>query len=135
MASSVIALFGGAEKGAFETAYYCTGLEELFEQLGQPPEESFGLFFAVQSLLYGQPLIYFRVRQEGVTTNDYLFGLHMLQDPYFPIKEIDALFLPGVGSEEILDEGCKLCRARQSRLIVKECDFYDFLTCYTRYNV
>ncbi len=128
MGLPVIALFGGAERGLLETAYYCDSLHTLFELLGEPPEDSQGLFFAVQTILYGNPLVYFRVREEGVSLSDYLLGLEMLSAPDFPIKDIRALFLPGVGSKSVVDEGLKVCRLRRSFFIVNENDFYDLLT-------
>ena len=128
MISSVLALFGASSRGQVEKAYYCTELTHLFEQLGEPPQDSQGLFFAIQSLLYGQPVIYFRVLEEGVSVDDYLFGLTMLRDPNWPLRDIRALFLPGVGSKEILEEGVKLCSDRHSLLLMSETDFYDFLT-------
>lgn len=128
MTASVIALFGESEKGALETAYYCRSLRELFEYLGEPPNETQGLFFAVQTLLLGTPIIYFRVREEGISLEDYFFGLHLLRDASTTFIRLQAIFLPGVGSRELIDEGVTLCRERQSLLIVREADFYDYMT-------
>lgn len=123
----VIALFGEAEKGHIETAYFCKNLEQLFELLGQPPEDTRGLFFAVQTLLYGKPLIYFRVREEGISIDDYLSGLHLLWEDAYSIIRLQALFLPGVGSKQLIEEGSKLCQARKSLLLMSEHDFFDYL--------
>lgn len=123
----VIALFGESEKGELDTAHFCKTLDDLFEKLGQPPQESLGLFFAVQALLYKKPLLYFRVRVEGVSTEDYLSGLHFLWEDSFSIIRLQALFLPGVGSKTLIDEGCKLCVARKSLLMMSEQDFFDYL--------
>src|SRR5690242_16921748 len=109
---SVIALFGAAGRGELETAYYCKNLPQLFEHLGEPPEETKGLYFAVQSILYGHPLVYFRVRDEGHSVDDYLYGLALLKNPNYPLRDIQALFLPGVGSKELLDEAVKLSQIR-----------------------
>jgi hypothetical protein len=124
MASSLIALFGEAEKGKLETFYYCSCLGELFDRLGEPPKDAQGLHFAVQSLLFGMPILYFRVREEGENPEDYFYGLHYLRK----FQPFSALFLPKVGSKELLDEGFELCREHQSLLIVTACDFYDFMT-------
>src|SRR5438552_55416 len=127
MHTPVIALFGEAEKGQLEMAHYCRDLEQLFELLGEPPKETLGLFFAIQSLLYGQPLLYFRVREEGVSLKDYEYGLHLLHDDSFEPFHLQALFLPGVGSKDLIEEGWKLCKARRSVLIMNEKDLYDYL--------
>jgi len=136
MIASVIALFGEAEKGHLDTAYYCKNLEQLFEYLGEPPQDAKGLFFAIQSLLHGKPLVYFRVEEEGVSMRDYVYGMRLLKDPDFPIGPLNALYLPGVGSQELLEEGFSVCRQQKSLLIMDEADFYDYLTdkptCTTR---
>src|SRR5438128_2435457 len=103
MTASVTALFGEAEKGNLETAYYCRTLEELFQHLGEPPNETHGLFFAVQTLLYGRQVVYFRVREEGISVQDYFFGLHLLRDCTSTLLHLQALYLPGVGTRELID--------------------------------
>lgn len=128
MADSVIALFGAAEKGELKTAYYCKDVLQLFEHFGEPPEETSGLYFAIQALLYGKPLVYFRVQVEGVSTEDYLYGLDFLYDLHHPLIALQALFLPGVASKKLLDVGVRLCKSHRSLLIMNENDFYDFLT-------
>lgn len=128
MSTSVIALFGEAERGALEKAYYCKNLRELFEYLGEPPDETHGLFFAIQTLLFGRQVIYFRVREEGISVPDYQFGLHLLRDMNPALIRMQALFLPGCGSSELLDEGLLLCKEQRSLLIVREVDFYDYMT-------
>lgn len=133
MTASVIALFGESQKGELETAYYCQSLGDLFESLGEPPSDTHGLFFAVQSLLFGQEVIYFRVREEGISLDDYQSGLSRLQRFSTSIIRLKALFLPGVGSREILDEGFTLCRKQKSLLIVREADFYDYMTDSSKY--
>ncbi len=126
--TDVVALFGEAERGSVQTAYFCKDLKQLFERFGEPPAHTQGLFFAVQTLLYGHPVVYFRVREEGSSFQDYLFGLHFLKGISSPILHLHALFLPGVGSQELIDEGLQVCRQKQSVLIMCEADFYDYLT-------
>jgi hypothetical protein len=128
MTEPVVALFGAAQKGELKTAYYCKDVLQLFEHFGEPPEESEGLFFAIQALLYGKQLVYFRVREEGESVEDYLYGLDFLRDLHHPLIAIKALFLPGVASKELLEVSCKLCLSHQSLLIMNDRDFYDFLT-------
>jgi hypothetical protein len=124
-----IALFGEAEKGEFRTAYYCKTLEELAECLGEPPSrDSRGLDFAIQALLYQRGVVYFRVHEEGFSTQDYLQGLNALErKELFPC--ITALCLPGVGNSEIITATDSICNLHQSFLILTEKDFYDYLTC------
>lgn len=126
--SSAIALFGEAEKGDLETVYYCSRMEQLFHFFGQPPNDTTGLFYAIQTLLYQKPIIYFRVRQEGMSLKDYHFGLHLLRDYARKIPHVGALFLPRVGSKAIIDEGLSICQENRSLLLITEADFYDYLS-------
>lgn len=128
MGDAVVVLFGEAERGKLQTPYLCSSLQQLFEYLGEPPVETVGLHFAVQTLLFNQPLLYFRVEEEGQSLDDYKAGLEMLR--YLPSSQIllRALFLPRVGSEPLINECLSLCRTKHSLLLVTEPDFYDYLT-------
>ncbi len=127
-ATAAIALFGEAEKGLLDTVYFCRSLWELFDSLGEPPRDTHGLYFAVQTLLHGTAVIYFRVREEGVSSDDYVAGFRQLRDISSSIITLQALFLPGVGSDTLIDEGVTLCHEKHSLLIVREADFYDYMT-------
>jgi hypothetical protein len=122
-----IALFGEAEKGNYKTPYHCRTLNQLIDFFGNPPEESRGLFFAIQALLYHRDLIFFRVKEEGFSLQDYMQGLKILEqtDPNEPVA---AICLPGVGSGEIIEVSTSICQKLQSILITTESDFYDYLT-------
>jgi hypothetical protein len=124
-----IALFGEAERGEFRTAYYCKTLEQLSEYLGEPPSKDCkGLDFAIQALLYQWGVVYFRVHEEGFSTQDYLSGFNSLENKnLFP--NITALALPGVGNAEIIQATDPICSLYQSFLILTEKDLYDYLTC------
>ncbi|MCH1429632.1 MAG: hypothetical protein L7U87_02615 [Chlamydiales bacterium] len=122
-----VALFGEAEKGQFNTAYFCYSLPELLDSFGNPPESSLGLHFAIQSLLFNQNLIYFRVEEEGFSVKDYLLGLKFLKK-YDQISNISAICLPGVGNSEILKEVTPICQAHNSLILTSESDLYDYLT-------
>lgn len=122
-----IALFGEAEKGEFETAYFCRNLPDLAEHLGHPPEESKGLYFAVQALMYQHQLIFFRVHEEGFSTDDYLLGLRLLKNEVL-IPELSAICMPGVGDAELIENSTCLCAQHDSVLILDESDLYDYLT-------
>lgn len=124
-----MALFGEAEKGKFNTAYYCESLSQLVEFLGNPPPESRGLFFAVQALLFERNLIFFRVEEEGFSYQDYFLGLRMLQKKD-QVPDIAAICLPGVGDAEIIEAAVPLCHLHNSIIITTEPDLYDFLSDY-----
>lgn len=122
-----IALFGEAEKGEFNTAYYCQNLAELDEFLGNPPPQSKGLYYAVQALLFKRNLIFFRVMEEGFSTQDYLTGVHLLEQQKL-ISKLDAICIPGVGDPTVLNALLPICQQYHSILISNEADFYDYLT-------
>lgn len=122
-----IFLFGEAEKGDFCFPYCFKTLEELCCTLGQPPEESLGIHFAIQALLMNKPCTFFRVKEEGYSLEDYLRGLHLLESdleklPFF------AIGLPGVGDPKLIEITALLCQKKKSSLIITEQDLYDYLT-------
>lgn len=122
-----VALFGEAERGEFNTAYFCQNLEQLDEFFGNPPPESKGLFYAVQALLFKRDLIFFRVTEEGFSIQDYLTGLRLLEHQRL-IPHLDAVCIPGVGDPEVFDAFQPVFQQYHSILIANEADFYDFLT-------
>lgn len=67
-------LFGEAEKGDMCAPLRLQSLIELQEQLGNPPEGSLGIDYAVQTLLYKRELIFYRIREEGFNNEDYMRG-------------------------------------------------------------
>ncbi len=123
----VIALFGEAEKGAFKIPHVLDKLPQLVDLLGNPPEESQGLFFAIQSLLYNRQIIYFRVDEEGFSYPDYFNGLKYLGDRE-KVKKITAICMPGMGDPTILAATDVICHFHKSFLITNQKDLYDFLT-------
>lgn len=123
----VVALFGEAEKGPFQTPHLLKDLPQLVDLLGQPPPESEGLFFAIQALLFQRELIYFRVEEEGFGYADYLSGLKFLRDRE-KVKTLQAICMPGVGDRKILDASQSLCHIHKSLLITTQKDLYDYLT-------
>lgn len=120
-------LFGEAEKGDLCMPLLFRSLPELADKLGNPPEESEGILYAVQALLYDRELIYFRVREEGFSYTDYLKGLGFLQNKdAFPL--LAGICMPGVGNHELLAAAKPVCEMHQSCLIISEKDLYDYLT-------
>lgn len=122
-----IALFGEAERGEFRTAYFCQYLEELDEYFGNPPNQSKGLYYAVQALLFKRNVIFLRVAEEGFSIQDYLSGLKMLEEQRV-IPHLDAICMPGVGDQEVLNGAQPICELYHAILITNEADFYDYLT-------
>lgn len=119
-----VALFGEAEKGIYQKPYICRSLGELVEHLGSPPENSEGLYYAVQVLLYEWDLVFFRVQEEGFSQQDYLKGLKKLEKEPF----VSAIYMPGVGDQKIIDATKPLCEMHRISLIMNEKDLYDYLT-------
>ena len=120
-------LFGEAEKGDLCMPLHFRSLPELADRLGNPPEESEGILYAVQALLYDRELIFFRVREEGFSYTDYLKGLGFLQNKdAFP--SLAGICMPGVGNHELLAAAKPVCEMHQSCLIISEKDLYDYLT-------
>lgn len=122
-----IAIFGEAERGSFQTAFFCQNLEQLERNLGNPPENSRGMHLAIQSLLYERNLIFFRVKEEGFSTQDYLYGLYLLETQHL-FANIRAIGMPGVGDLQILEASEVICDIYKSMLITTEADLYDYLT-------
>lgn len=122
-----IALFGEAERGEYRTAYFCEDLTQLDEYFGNPPTGSRGLYYAVQAILFQRNLIFFRVPEEGFSTQDYLSGLNLLEKQKL-ITQVNAICMPGVGDQEVLNAIKPLCSLHHSILITNESDFYDYLT-------
>lgn len=126
-----VALFGEAERGGLATLISIKSLTELNENLGNPPDESRGLFFAIQFLLYQHELIYIRVREEGFSTREYLKGMKQLLNQKNHLT-LSAICLPGVGDAKIIDAMVSVCEERRCFLVTTERDLYDYLTSLQR---
>lgn len=122
-----VVLFGEAEKGKFNTAYFCQDLAELDEFFGNPPPNSQGLYYAVQALLFKRNLVFFRVMEEGFSLQDYLIGVKLLEQQQL-LSHLDAICLPGVGDPTVLNAVQPVCQQYHSIIISSESDFYDYLT-------
>jgi hypothetical protein len=127
MSVKTVVTFGEAEKGEYQIPYFFHSLTQVVETLGNPPQESQGLQYAVQALLFKHNLIFFRVQEEGFSTKDYISGLKQLEKVE-KIGHIDAVCLPGVGDSHIIDATQPVCRIHKSLLIMTEKDLYDYLT-------
>jgi hypothetical protein len=128
MGLPTIALFGEAEKGEFCSAYFCSSLPQLADCLGNPPDHSRAIDYAVQALYYHYNLIFFRVREEGFSEPDYYRGATILKDVNQPALSLVAICIPGVGSHPIIQVMFDLCTKHHSILITTESDLYDYIT-------
>jgi hypothetical protein len=122
-----IFLFGEAEKGDFCTPLLCRSLPQLAQTFGNPPEESLGLLYAIQALMFERELIYFRVKEEGFSVSDYMRGIRLLENRE-AFHDLTAICMPGVGDAEIIDATSSICSLYRSLLITTEKDLYDYLT-------
>jgi hypothetical protein len=121
---ALIALFAEAEKGSFRTPLLIRSLEELLDKTGNPPQESQGIFFAIQALLYQRSLLFFRVTEEGFSKEDYFSGIAQLVKKK---EKIHAIALPGVGDGEIFEAAHPLFDLYHCLLLTTEKDFLDYL--------
>ncbi|MEM7175890.1 MAG: hypothetical protein AAF443_08225 [Chlamydiota bacterium] len=126
-----IALFGEAEKGELASPFFIQSLIQLNEELGNPPEESRGIDFAVQFLLYECALIYVRVEEEGFSSHQYTKGINLLIE-HAQAPPLAAICLPGVGNENIISATKPLCELYNTLIITTERDLYDYLTSLRR---
>lgn len=126
-----VALFGEAEKGEYRTAYYIETLGQLADSLGHPPDESKGLYYAVQALLYRRGVIFFRVKEEGFSIDDYLLGLNFLQNKDL-VPNLSAIGLPGMGNAHVIEASAPVCQMHESILLCNEHDLYDYLSYTSR---
>lgn len=122
-----IFLFGAAERGEYCSPIPCHTLMQLLNTFGNPPEESEGISYAIQSLLYERDLYFFRVEEEGFSLPDYYQGLRLLRKKEIE-QPISAICMPGVGDGQIIEFASMICSLLHSVLIVNQKDFYDYLT-------
>lgn len=127
MNTPAVALFGEAERGAFDQGFLCGGVSELMEYFGNPPPDSRGLHYAVQALLYKYHLIFFRVEQEGFSKKDYFNRIQILSASPL-IERVHAICTPGVGDKAIINALLPLCHEHHQILITNESDLLDYLT-------
>lgn len=129
METCTIALFGEAERGLYKKGYFLEELDQLADIFGNPPPDSLGLFYATQALLYRFPLIFFRVQEEGFSTEDYLEGARILSES--PLAgRVRAICSPGVGDHRLINTLTDFCEARRQIFITTERDFIDYLHAY-----
>jgi hypothetical protein len=128
-----IFLFGEAEKGDFCVPQLCKSLPQLADLFGNPPEDSLGILYGVQTLLYERDLIFFRVKEEGFSFHDYMKGIKLLQNKEL-VSSVNAICMPGVGDADIIEATYPICTLHKSFLIITEKDLYDYLTAFRQAN-
>ena len=121
-----IALFGESEKGRFHFPYFCDNLLKLANTLGNPPKESLGLLLAIQAIMYERQIIFFRVQEEGFSSDDYMKGFEILKDKN-KIKNLSAVCLPKVGDHIIINSLDPICKLHDSIMITTQKYFFDYL--------
>jgi len=127
MLEKAVAVFGESERGDYCRPHICQTMNQLYETFGHPVPESAGIHFAVQVLLHDFSLVYYRVREEGYSLQDYFEGLWQLEN--HPVEsELSAIGMPGVGNGEVIESVSSICAIHQSILIMTESDLYDYLT-------
>ncbi|NGX39137.1 MAG: hypothetical protein KR126chlam1_00458 [Chlamydiae bacterium] len=120
-------IFGESEKGELCTPTLFLTLAELAEKMGNPNPESKGINSAVQMLLSQYPIIFYRVREEGYSKEDYLRGVKLLYKESSSMN-LSAICLPGVGDAEIINPLTPICKKNSLLMILSEEDLYDYLT-------
>ena len=119
-------VFGEAERGEYCKPILCSSILHLFDHLGNPPESTEGIAYAVQFLSFSLDLLFFRVEEEGFSEQDYQHGLKLLRRREIPLS-ISGICMPGVGNGEIIQEAASICSEQKSILILSPKDLYDFL--------
>lgn len=120
-------VFGESEKGPFCQPIALANLNAAQGQIGQPPAGTLGVECAVQSLLYGREVLFYRVREEGYARGDYTQGLQYLRSKAKHLKLV-GISLPGVGDARIIEPLAELCQSLSAILLLSEADLYDYLT-------
>lgn len=120
-------LFGEAEKGEMCSPLRLENLVDLAERLGNPPSDSIGIDYAVQTLLFKHELIYYRIAEEGFSHADYMRGVKLLYN-YGRKMHLSAICLPGVGDRRIIESLGPICQQINALLVLTEKDLYDYLT-------
>ena len=125
---SRIFLFGEAEKAKSCQPLAIGSLADLSEKVGNfSTSGGQGLDCAVQILLFNHELIFYPVREEGFSPEDYFRGIEFLEKEG-KTMQLCAVSLPGVGDPQIIDALMPICQREKLLLILCESDLYDYLT-------
>lgn len=122
-----IVIFGKTDSAKPGKFYHIENLEELIHKIGMPIDETIGTHLAVQTLLYNYSVIYYPVKQEGMSKTCYEEGMKKLKRNKHA-NEVSAIVMPGFGSKNVLDQALDFCTEKKCLLILNEDDYYDFLS-------
>ncbi|NDE82418.1 MAG: hypothetical protein EB051_02220, partial [Chlamydiia bacterium] len=78
-------------------------------------------------------IVFFRVKEEGFSIQDYRKGLRLLQIKA-AIPVLSAIYIPGIGDLDLIEEVTQVCHIHNSLLVITEKDLYDYLTCFPDQN-
>lgn len=121
---STFALFGEAEKGDYNKALLCHSQEDIDLYLGQKTP---GISLATQALSHGYDVLFFRVKEEGFSIDNYVFGLHFLNTNAQTFNLV-AISLLGVGDFYVIEAARSLCQKYHCFLFISDKDLYDLAT-------
>lgn len=115
-----VAVFGQASKGETSNVYTINSHQELFCKIGDAPEGSKGIQYALEALDYGRRVYFIPVREEGCNSAEYYVALPRLFN-----LGIDAVYIPGGGSFRLIED---LLQKLKAVILISESDAYDYLT-------
>ncbi len=121
-----IAIFGESKEGPLKTLLLLRSLPNIVEIIGNPTETGLGVHMAIQAMLFGREVLFYRIEEEGFQRENYAFGCKLLET--HPRKDdLAAIALPGVGDSTILSLAQKIIPSG-TILLLTEKDLYDFTT-------
>lgn len=121
-----IVIFGESTKGEFLNLFPIRTLPDLSTFLGGPTSSGIGIHMAIQSLLFEKEVLFIKVFEEGYDLDHYSLGLKEIDRN--PDLLIDAIALPGAGSNEIVKKASLLAKKKKAFIVLTEKDLYDFMT-------
>lgn len=120
-----VIVFGEASRGVWGQMSSCSELLDLYQIYGEPTEGSLGLYWAIQALLKGKECLYWRVRQESLSLEDYHLGLNQLSS--LSLETWEGLFLPNMSESSVIEHAAAYCRQKQKLLLMDPLDLQDWL--------
>lgn len=122
-----VLIFGESVEGEFQRPFLIKSLPDLATIFGEPTKTGLGIHMAIQSLLFGHNIFFYRVSEEGNNKEQYLQGFKLFEREAFS-SSLSAIALPGVGSLEILHAANILSELHKVLIITTEKDLYDLIT-------
>lgn len=119
-------IFGESEKGVLCRPTLCNTIVDLFQNFGHPPEGANGLFCATQTVLMKKPCVFFRVKEEGYSLDDYLKGLDILKNDWKGVT-LQGIGIFGCSDKDVIEKTERLCLQRRSLILINQSDLFDIL--------